>query len=56
MRLGDARGPRRAQFANANLMEQVLLQWDEERTTLPALLGGCERRFPAVADVVTEQE
>ena len=58
MRLGKTlEGHDGLEFANANLMGQVLLQWDEERTTLPALLermsnGG----FRPVRDVVTERE
>ena len=58
MRLGKTlEGHDGLEFANANLMGQVLLQWDEERTTLPALLermsnGG----FWPVGDVVTERE
>ena len=39
MRLGKTlEGHDGLEFANANLMGQVLLQWDENRTTLPALL------------------
>ena len=39
MRLGKTlEGHDGLEFANANLMGQVLLQWDEERTTLVALL------------------
>lgn len=39
MRLGKTlEGHDGLEFANANLMGQVLLQWDEERTTLDALL------------------
>jgi copper chaperone CopZ len=39
MRLGKTlEGHDGLEFANANLMGQVLLQWDEERTTLAALL------------------
>lgn len=39
MRLGKTlEGHDGLESANANLMGQVLLQWDEERTTLDALL------------------
>jgi copper chaperone CopZ len=39
MRLGKTlEGHDGLEFANANLMGQVLLQWDEERTSLDALL------------------
>jgi hypothetical protein len=39
MRLGKAlEGHDGLEFANANLMGQVLLEYDEERTTLAALL------------------
>ena len=39
MRLGKAlEGHDGLEFANANLMGQVLLSYDEERTTLDALL------------------
>jgi copper chaperone CopZ len=39
-RLGAAlRGHDGLEFANANLMGQVMLQWDEERTDLDALLA-----------------
>jgi copper chaperone CopZ len=39
MRLGKTlEGHDGLEFANANLMGQVQLQWDEERTTLDALL------------------
>lgn len=39
MRLGKTlEGHDGLEFANANLMGQVMLQWDEERTTLAALL------------------
>jgi copper chaperone CopZ len=39
MRLGKTlEGHEGLEFANANLMGQVLLEWDEERTTLDALL------------------
>ena len=39
MRLGKAlEGHEGLEFANANLMGQVLLSYDEERTTLDALL------------------
>ena len=39
MRLGKTlEGHDGLEFANANLMGQVMLQWDEERTTLDALL------------------
>jgi copper chaperone CopZ len=39
-RLGAAlRGHEGLEFANANLMGQVMLQWDEERTDLDALLA-----------------
>jgi copper chaperone CopZ len=39
MRLGKTlEGHDGLEFANANLMGQVSLQWDEERTTLGALL------------------
>jgi copper chaperone CopZ len=39
MRLGKTlEGHEGLEFANANLMGQVQLQWDEERTTLDALL------------------
>ena len=50
MRLGKTlEGHDGLEFANANLMGQVLLQWDEERTTLDALLeqmskGGFRQR------------
>lgn len=33
------RGHEGLEFANANLMGQVMLQWDEERTDLDALLA-----------------
>jgi copper chaperone CopZ len=39
MRLGKTlEGHEGLEFANANLMGQVRLEWDEERTTLDALL------------------
>ena len=39
MRLGKAlEGHEGLEFANANLMGQVMLSYDEERTTLDALL------------------
>ena len=39
MRLGKTlEGHDGLEFANANLMGQVQLEWDEERTTLDALL------------------
>jgi copper chaperone CopZ len=39
MRLGKALGDHDGlEFANANLMGQVVLEYDEERTTLDALL------------------
>lgn len=39
MRLGKTlEGHDGLEFANANLMGQVLLQWDEGRTTLKALI------------------
>jgi copper chaperone CopZ len=39
MRLGKTlEGHDGLEFANANLMGQVMLRWDEERTTLDALL------------------
>jgi copper chaperone CopZ len=39
MRLGKTlEGHDGLEYANANLMGQVQLQWDEERTTLAALL------------------
>ncbi len=39
MRLGKAlEGHEGLEFANANLMGQVVLEFDEERTTLDALL------------------
>jgi copper chaperone CopZ len=39
MRLGRTlEGHDGLEFANANLMGEVQLQWDEERTTLDALL------------------
>jgi P-type Cu2+ transporter len=39
MRLGKTlEGHDGLEYANANLMGQVQLQWDEERTTLSALL------------------
>jgi copper chaperone CopZ len=39
MRLGKAlEGHEGLEFANANLMGQVMLEFDEERTTLDALL------------------
>jgi copper chaperone CopZ len=39
-RLGAAlRGHDGLEFANANLMGQVMLRWDEERTDLDALLA-----------------
>ena len=39
MRLGKTlEGHDGLELANANLIGQVRLQWDEERTTLPALL------------------
>ena len=44
MRLGKTlEGHDGLEFANANLMGQVLLQWDEERTTLDALLEKMSR-------------
>lgn len=40
MRLGKAlEGHDGLEFANANLMGQVMLQYDEERTSLDALLA-----------------
>jgi copper chaperone CopZ len=55
MRLGKTlEGHDGLEFANANLMGQVTLQWDEERTTLVALLdqmskGGFRPIDPAPA-------
>ena len=44
MRLGRAlEGHEGLEFANANLMGQVMLSYDEERTTLDALLEKMSR-------------
>jgi copper chaperone CopZ len=44
MRLGKAlEGHEGLEFANANLMGQVMLSYDEERTTLDALLDKMSR-------------
>jgi hypothetical protein len=44
MRLGKAlEGHDGLEFANANLMGQVTLEWDEERTNLDALLEQMSR-------------
>jgi copper chaperone CopZ len=44
MRLGKTlEGHDGLEYANANLMGQVQLQWDEERTTLAALLEQMSR-------------
>ncbi len=44
MRLGKAlEGHEGLEFANANLMGQVVLEFDEERTTLDALLDKMSR-------------
>ena len=44
MRLGKAlEGHEGLELANANLMGQVMLQYDEERTTLDALLEKMSR-------------
>ena len=44
MRLGKAlEGHEGLEFANANLMGQVMLSYDEERTTLDALLEKMSR-------------
>jgi copper chaperone CopZ len=54
MRLGKTlEGHNGLELANANLMGQVMLQWDEERTTLAALLermskAGFRRIDPAL--------
>jgi copper chaperone CopZ len=55
MRLGKTlEGHDGLEFANANLMGQVLLQWDEDRTTLPALLEQMSKGgFRPVADAHT---
>jgi copper chaperone CopZ len=40
---GSLRGREGLEYANANLMGQVQLQWDDERTDLGALLAAMAR-------------
>jgi copper chaperone CopZ len=58
MRLGKTlEGHDGLEYANANLMGQVQLQWDEERTTLAALLEEMSKGgFRTVASAHAERE
>jgi len=48
---GALRGHEGIEYANANLMGEVVLEWDEEKTSRDAITSALRRSgFPEIAD------